>query len=72
MTVESKRKQKEPLNVFLRRFSERVKHSGVINRYKKGRFYAKPKSKELRKQDALSRKKRTEKMIFLRKTGKIK
>ncbi len=72
MAVESKRKQNEPLNVFLRKFSERVKRSGVINQYKKKRFYAKPKSKKLKKQGALLRKKRTEKMTFLRKIGKIK
>ena len=72
MSIESKRKQKEPLNVFLRRFADQVKRSGVINRYKKGKFYIQPKSRRLKKQSALQRKKQTERMTFLRKVGRIK
>lgn len=72
MVVEIKRKQNEPLNVFLRRFSEQMKRSGVINKYKEKNFYFKPKSKRLKKRSALVRKDRTEKMNFFKKIGKIK
>lgn len=72
MSVESKRKQNEPLNVFLRRFSATVKRSGLITQYKKGRFYIKPKSRRLKKMSALERKKHAEKLVYLRKIGKIK
>ncbi len=72
MAIEVKRKQREALNVFLRRFSERVKRSGVINQFKKARFRVKPKSKNLRRKSALERKRKGERMNFLKKIGKIK
>ena len=72
MAIEVKRKQREALNVFLRRFSERVKRSGVINQFKKARFRVKPKSKNLRRKSALERNKKTERINFLKKTGRMK
>jgi len=72
MAIEVKRKQKEALNVFLRRFSEKVKRSGIINDFKKSKFYSKPKSKNLKRKSALERKKKSEKMKFLKKVGKVK
>jgi len=72
MSVEAKRKQREPLNVFLRRFSEQVKRSGVINQHKKGKFYIKEKSQKLKKESALQRKEKAEKMTFLKKVGRLK
>lgn len=72
MPIEAKRKQNEPLNVFLRRFSEQIKRSGVINQYKKGRFFIKPISRRLEKRSSLERKKHREKIFFLKKIGKIK
>ncbi len=72
MAIEAKRKQNEPLNVFLRRFSEQVKRRGIVNQYKKARFYIKPKSRGLKKMDALERKKHSERLIYLKKIGKVK
>ncbi|MCH7759706.1 hypothetical protein IID20_05110 [Patescibacteria group bacterium] len=72
MAIEVKRKPNEPLNIFLRRFSERVKRSGVINQYKKGRFNVKEQSRNLKKASSLERKKHKEKMTFFKKIGKIK
>jgi len=60
------------MSVFLRRFSEQVKRSGVVNQFKRGRFYAKPKSRGLKKTDALERKTHQEKLTYLKKVGKIK
>ncbi len=72
MAIEIKRKPNESLSVFLRRFSERVKRSGIINQYKRARFHLKPESRRLRKRAALRRNKDREKMGYLRKIGKIK
>ncbi len=72
MAIEVRRKQKEALNVFLRRFSEKVKRSGIINQSKKARFRVKPKSKNLRRKSALERNKKTERINFLKKTGRMK
>jgi len=72
MSIETKRKQNEPLNVFLRRFSEKVKRSGIINEYKDRKFYSSNKSSELKKRSALQKRKKSEKMNFLKKIGKIK
>ncbi len=72
MAIEVRRKQKEALNVFLRRFSEKVKRSGIINQSKKARFYVKPKSKNLRRKSALEKNKKTERINFLKKVGKEK
>ncbi|MDD4995960.1 MAG: 30S ribosomal protein S21 [Patescibacteria group bacterium] len=72
MAIEIKRKQNEPLNVFLRRFSEQIKRSGVINNSKEKKFFSKPKSKKAQKSSALMKKERTEKMNFFKKIGKIK
>ena len=72
MSIELKRKPNESLNIFLRRFSERVKRSGVLDQSKRGQFYTKPQSKLLRRASALQRKADREKMEYLRKLGKIK
>jgi len=72
MAIEVKRKQKEAFNIFLRRFSEKVKRSGIINQFKKARFRVKPKSKNLKRNSALERNKRTERINFLKKAGKAK
>jgi len=72
MVIEIKRKQNEPLNVFLRRFSEQIKRSGVINDFKEKKFFTKARSKRLQKASALMKKERTGKMNFFKKIGKIK
>ena len=72
MAIEIKRKQNEPLNVFLRRFSEKIKRSGIINLSKAKKFYSKDQSEKLKKRSALQRKAKAEKMDFLGKVGKIK
>ena len=72
MAIERKRKQNEPINVFLRKFSEQVKRSGIVNGYKKGRFYVKSKSRRMQKLSALEKNKRSERLHYLKKIGKIK
>lgn len=72
MSIEVRKKQNESVSVFLRRFSDQVKRSGVINQYKSGQFYVRDQSRRLKKLSALARKKQAERMAFLRKIGKIK
>lgn len=72
MVIERKRNQNEPFNVFLRKFAEQVRRSGILPRYKKGRSRIKPKSRNIQKTNALERKKRGEKLKYLKKIGKIK
>lgn len=72
MVLETKKKQNESLNVFLRRFTEKVKRSGIINEYKDKQFYTKDKSQQLKKKGALARKNKKEKLNFMKKAGKVK
>lgn len=72
MVLETKKKQNESLNVFLRRFTEKVKRSGIINEYKDKQFYTKDKSQQLKKKSALARKNKKEKLNFMKKAGKVK
>jgi ribosomal protein S21 len=71
MAIELKRKQNESVNVFLRRFSDQVKRSGLINQFKNNRFRIKPKSKRLVKLSALQRIKESGRIDFLKKIGKM-
>ncbi|MBL7053710.1 hypothetical protein ISS06_00710 [Patescibacteria group bacterium] len=72
MAIESKRKQNEPMNFFLKKFSDRVKRSGILNQKKKTKFLTKPLNKRARKENALKKKKTSEQLFYLKKTGRIK
>lgn len=45
MAIEVKRKENETVGSLLRRFSQKIKQSGVLNSARRGRFYVKPKNK---------------------------
>ena len=55
----------------IRRFSRRLQGSGVLGRARSQRFYAKPSSKLKKKERALKRIAKREKMERLKKLGKI-
>lgn len=55
MSVEVKRKEKEPVGSLLRRFTRRVQQSGVLLNARKARFYQKDKTKRQIKATALRR-----------------
>lgn len=55
MTIEVKRKEREPVGSLLRRFSRRVQQSGVLLNARKGRFFRKPKTRRQIKASALRR-----------------
>ncbi len=69
--VEVKKKEGESLESLLRRFSKRVQQSGVLIRAKKGRFYAREKSRRELHEEAARRDLIQEKKEFLRKIGKL-
>jgi len=69
MAIEIRRKQGEPQGIFLRRFSDRIRRSRIINQFKAARFYIKPKSRRMRKKAALERQRRKERFEYLRKIG---
>jgi len=72
MVIEVKRKENEPVSFFLKRFSEKVKRSNLIDRHKKGAHRDKPRGKRVRKQEALKREVYKKRIEYLKKTGKIK
>lgn len=51
--VEVKRQQKDTIGSMLRRFSERVKKSGVLIEAKESRWYKKPKTKRAKREAAI-------------------
>lgn len=55
MVVEVKRKEKESTSGLLRRFSKRVRQSGVLLNARKNMFYKKEKNKRQQKISALRR-----------------
>ncbi len=69
--VEVKRKEREHIGSMLRRFTERVKKSGVLLDAREAQFYVRPKSRRQRREDALVRKKMKAEKDMERKLGKI-
>lgn len=55
MSIEVRRKEKEPVGSLLRRFTRRVKQSGVLLTARRSRFYQKGKTKRQIKESALRR-----------------
>ncbi len=55
MTLEVRRQDKESTQSLVRRFTQRLQKSGILNRAKKQRFFKSPKNKETRKKEALRR-----------------
>ena len=72
MPLEIKKQEKESSQSLVRRFSKRVKSSGILLKARRGRFFIRPKSAQMTKRSALRReimKKEYEKLLKL---GKIK
>lgn len=55
MSIEVRRKEKEPVGSLLRRFTRRVQQSGVLLNARRSRFYQKQKTKRQMKSSALRR-----------------
>ena len=71
MPLEVKKKQKESVGALLRRFSRAVQQSGMLVRVRSLRYRTRPKTKRVRKVEALKRIVWKKNMDRLRKLGKI-
>lgn len=55
MPLEAKKQNRENSQSLVRRFSRKMKKSGILLSARKNRFYGKPKSKQMKKKSALRR-----------------
>lgn len=72
MVIEIKKQEKETFASLLRRFSRKVKESGVLNKVRSLRFKTRPESQKTKKETALRKIARIKRMEYLKKLGKIK
>ena len=72
MPLEVQKQGKESPQSLVRRFSKKVKQSGILLQAKKNRFQEKPKSKQLKKRSALRREQLKKEYEILEKMGKPK
>ncbi|MDD5032797.1 MAG: hypothetical protein PHC85_01620 [Candidatus Pacebacteria bacterium] len=70
--VQVTKKKKETTVSLLKRFSRKMKQSGVISKFKNRQFKTRAKSALKKKEEALKRMARAKKMEKLFKLGKIK
>ncbi len=71
MPLEVKKKQKETPQSLLRRFSRRIKMSGILLGARRSRFFKREKSKQLKKRKALRKNELKEEYKKAKKLGKI-
>ena len=72
MVVEIRKQEKETTANLLRRFSRKVRESGVLEKVRSLQFKKRPSSKKTKKEMALRRIGRQKKIEYLKKIGKIK
>ena len=69
--VEVSKKEKESLESMLRRFKRKLQKSGKIFRVRRGRFFQRPLSRQLKTRKAIRRIKKQEQQEMLKKMGKF-
>jgi len=69
--VDIKRKPRENVSMMLRRFTQRVRQSGILVNAKKSMFQQPKKSRGERRKMALEREKRRKERTRLKKLGKL-
>lgn len=69
--IEVKKKDRESSDSLIKRFSRRVQQSGVLMTARKGRFFAKPKSRRQVRESAQYRAKVKKEVDKLKKMGKF-
>jgi ribosomal protein S21 len=69
--VDVKRKKGETFEAMLRRFSKRLMQSGLLLQYKKVRYEAPHKSRNMNRKSALVRKQKRESHEYLKKIGRL-
>jgi len=72
MALEIKKTEKETSQNLVRRFSKRVKKSGILIQARKNRFQTRKKSEQMKKRAALRREQLREEYEKLEKLGQIK
>lgn len=72
MPLEIKKEGRETSQNLVRRFSKRMKQSGILLRARRSRFWEKEKSPQMKKRSALRRKELKEEYEKLEKLGKAK
>lgn len=72
MVLEIKKEGRETSQNLVRRFSRRMKQSGILLRARKSRFKKKPKSKQMKKRSALRREELKKEYEKMEKLGKSK
>lgn len=72
MALEVKRKERESSRSLVRRFSKRVRQSGILRRAREIRFKTRPKSKRAKKESALRKERMRKEYEKLKKLGKLK
>ena len=72
MSLEIKKEGRETSQNLVRRFSRRMKQSGILLRARKARFKEKPKSRQMKKRSALRREELKKEYEMLEKLGKTK
>ncbi len=68
--MEIKRREGEPTNAFLYRFSKKIQQSGILREAKKRKFKTRPESKLKKKLSALHREKKKKEVMNARKMGR--
>lgn len=69
--IEVKKKERETSESLIKRFSRRIQQSGVLLTARRGRFYAKPKSRRQMRLSAQYRAKIKKEIDKLKKIGKF-
>ena len=69
--MEVKRKPKEPTSFLLRRFTQKIRESGILVEAKKSQFYERKLSRGQRRKGALEREKKRKEKIRLKKMGRL-
>lgn len=72
MSLEIKKEGRETSQSLVRRFSRRMKQSGILLRARRSRFWEKSKSPQMKKRSALRREQLKKEYEKLEKLGKIK
>jgi len=68
--MEVTKKPKENISSLLRRFTQRMRESGILVEAKKSQFYSKKQSRGQRRKEAVKRSKKRKEKYLLKKLGR--
>lgn len=71
MPLKVERQGRESSQSIVRRFTQKLRRSGILLEARKNRFYQRPESPQLRKRSALRRARKKQEYIELKKLGKL-